>query len=319
MDIENPSVESIENTQEPEIQQDTPQGEAAAEIEAYSPDFKFKVGESEHEFDERVRGVLKSKEDEEYFRDLYTKAYGLDVVKKRHEEKWNAKEQEWQTKESEYSGLRSQFDRVQNTIQKLNTLKGQDFGVFQKAWDIPNQAILQRASEILQVHGDPEAQARADKVYADRLQMLQYEDRVNQESQTQQAMTRQLHEMKLHQALMSPDIIQFAAEYDKRMGQGAFLEEVNMVGTIDHAAGKGYTDPKDAVTRAQQKLAKLIGPLGSSPASVSPPAASQQQQKPVQRPALPNLGSGRTGTAVSKKPKTMADLKKLAEQLSERD
>lgn len=312
MDFENPEVESIENnSQEPEIQTEhTPEGEGAEETPQYSPDFKFRVGESEHEFDERIKasGLIKTKEDEEYFRDLYTKAYGLDVVKKRHEEK----EQKWQSKESEFSSLRSQYDRVQNTIQKLNTLKGEDFGVFQKAWEIPDQVVLQRASEILQIHGDPQAQARADKAFQDRLQAMQYEDRVNQESQQNFAVQRQLHEMKLEHALMSPDISKFAAEYDKRMGPGAFREEVNLIGTIDHSAGRGYTDPKDAVIRAHQKLAKLIGPL-ETPASTSPAASSQQ--KAPQRPALPNLGSGRTGTPVSKKPRSIADLKKLAEQL----
>lgn len=284
--------------------------------EIYEPNFKFKVHNEEHEFDERVRGAVTSKEAEEHLRDIYTKAYGLDHVKKSQEEKENKLQQT----SSEFTALQTQFGRVQNNLQRLNSLKTEDFGTFQKAWEIPDAAVLQRASEILSTHGDPHAQARADKIFSDRLMMLQNEDRLQIESQTSQSMQRQLHEMKMTQAMGRPEIQHFAAEYDRRLGQpGAFTEEVNRLGAIEFHAGR-YLDPQVAVAQAHQRLQKLIGPLApaAAPASVQPSQRpSADDPVPVKRAALPNMGSGRSGTSVSRKPKSIAELRKLVNSITE--
>jgi hypothetical protein len=302
-EIENlEQVEQVENNQEIDTQQDS---QETQEAPAYEPNWKFKVGDEEREFDDRLKPFVQSKEDEEYFRDMLTKAHGLELNKKRTA----AREQEWGQKETEFSSLRQTHDRVQNTLQKLNELKVQDFGVFQKAWEIPDQAVLRRASEILKTHDDPDARQQLDQSYNNRLQMLQYEDRVNQDTQTQVVMQRQLHEMKMHSALQSPEISRFASEYDRRMGTpGAFLEEVNILGTVEFQS-KGYQDPQVIVAKAHQRLSKLLGPL-EAPASAPSQAPASQ---PAPRPSLPNLGSGRTGTAVSRRPKSIAEIRKLAE------
>src|SRR6478735_8421853 len=292
MDFENQEVENVENlgteNREEVVREVTPE-----EVPEYQPNFKFRVDD---------------KDSEAYFRDLYTKAHGLELVKTRGEEH----KKKYQETNQQFGDLRNQFDHVQNTLTKLNRLKADDFGTFQKVWEIPDRQILARASEILRYHDDPVASAEADKVFTDRIEMLKYEDRLSRESQTSSAVQRQLHDMKLERALGQPDISKFAQEYDRRMSQpGAFQEEVNRLGTIEFHAGR-YLDPQVAVAQAFQRLSRLIGPLQEAP--VSAPTPSQNQQT-APKPALPNMGTGRNGSAVAKRPRSIADLRKLAQSM----
>ena len=54
--------------------------------QTYTPNYKFKVLDTEKEFDEFIRPIIKDKDSEEKLRDLYTKAHGLDTVKNKYEE-----------------------------------------------------------------------------------------------------------------------------------------------------------------------------------------------------------------------------------------
>lgn len=307
--IETPEVENIETT---EVETDPAREEAAEtpETPAYEPNYKFRVGENEFEFDDRVKAVVTSKENEDYLRDIFTKAHGLELSKKRSEER----EQKFQQTQSEYGQLRSEHERMQNTFRKLDGLKTEDFGTFQHAMKIPDQVIVDRALELLALSKDPNPQqafARANQVYADRFEMLRREDQATVQSQQTQAIQRQMHEMQMSQALSRPEITSFASEYDRRMGQaGAFQEEVKRLGTIEFYQGR-YLDPQVAVAQAHERLSKLLGPVA---APTTQPAATQQTPA---KPALPNMGSGRTGTATSRKPKSIADLRKLAESFME--
>jgi hypothetical protein len=311
-------MEDENEINEPEFNEADPDGGSAPIVNdedsgeggesEYTPNLKFTVDKKEYEFDERVRGLITDKESEDYFRDIYTKAHGLDLVKQSLSER----DLRIQQRDAEYEALNSQTQTMQQAFHKLKGLKDQDFGTFQKAWEIPDNVVLQRASEILSVHGNPEAQQRLEQTYADRLRMLQYEDRVNNESQTSQAMRMQLHEMKMHSALSQPDVSSFASEYDRRVGQpGAFQEEVNRIGTIAFHSGKGYEDPKVVVAQAKERLSKLMGPLTPALNTPSKAPAAREKAAPTAAP-LPNMGSGRAGTVTKKRITSTDDLRKLA-------
>lgn len=302
MEFENQEVETVETVENlgNEGQSEAPE---AVEAPEYQPNFKFRVDDKEFEFDERVRPLITDKEAEEYFRDIYTKAHGLELVKQRSDDH----KKKYQETSSQYQDLRNQFDHVQNTLQKINGLKTEDFGTFQKVWEIPDAAILRRASEILKGHDDPEARDMIDRGHTARLERLQYEDRLSRDSQTSSQMQRQLHEMKMDRALSEPDIQRFSKEYDRRLGQpGAFIEEVNRLGTIEFHQGR-YLDPQVAVTQAFQRLSKLVPVTEQQPASSQRSAPEQAPKAP-----LPNMGTGRSGSAVKKKIKSIDDLRKLA-------
>lgn len=295
-------IQSVGETEgsagEPEISQ-----EPAPE---YQPNYKFSVGDKELEFDERVRSLITDKESEEYFRDIYTKAHGLELSKQRSEETRKKYEETTRT----FGELRTQFDHVQTTLKKLNELKSGDFGTFQKVWEIPDAEILRRASEIVKTHDDPEARDRLERYYGERVEALKYQDRSERDNQSSQILQRQIHEMKMERAMSEPEIQRFSKEYDRRIGQaGAFAEEVARLGTIEFHQGR-YLDPQVAVSQAFQRLSKLV------PLSDAEPASSQQKPREQARSApLPNLGTGRSGSSVKKKITSLNDLRKIARQM----
>src|SRR5690606_24340502 len=65
--------------------------------QAWKPSFKFKVKDKELEFDDFVKPIIKTKDLEQKFKDLYEKAHGLDEVKtsreafKQQVEEWKGK------------------------------------------------------------------------------------------------------------------------------------------------------------------------------------------------------------------------------------
>lgn len=75
----------------PEVQPESPaesvddnvtvEGQTETEVEEYIPTMTYKVRDEEKQFDDRFKGILKSKDDEDFLRDLYTKADGLDTYK----------------------------------------------------------------------------------------------------------------------------------------------------------------------------------------------------------------------------------------------
>src|SRR5688500_3044500 len=88
--VENEVKEPVETTTatttEPPKETEPPtEGEPPKEVPQYTPNYKFKVMDEEKEFDDFLKGAIKTKEDEEKLRDIVTKAYGLDAHKKTHE------------------------------------------------------------------------------------------------------------------------------------------------------------------------------------------------------------------------------------------
>jgi hypothetical protein len=57
------------------------QGRRSDPTQAWKPSFKFKVKDKELEFDDFVKPIIKTKDLEQKFKDLYEKAHGLDEVK----------------------------------------------------------------------------------------------------------------------------------------------------------------------------------------------------------------------------------------------
>ena len=82
----------VEETQAP-VEEEAPvveeapagQPEAPQPEAEYVPSFGYKVKDEERVFDERLHGSVKTREDEEYVRDLYTKADGLEAYKAKYE------------------------------------------------------------------------------------------------------------------------------------------------------------------------------------------------------------------------------------------
>jgi hypothetical protein len=271
----------------------------------YTPNYSFRVREEDHEFDDWVRPAITSAEHENKLRELYTKAYGLDSVKSRADEY----ERKYSETNEKYGTLNSQWENMSNGLQKINDMKEKDFGTFRKVWQIPDHKILEAASEIMQYMQNPELKAQYDANQDRALQMLQQEQSLTQHSQQTAQMQRQMHDMKMQQVYGDPEISRFEKEFDKRMGKpGSFRDEVNSYGSLQFHNGK-YVEPSVVVSTVYSRMKNLLGDMAV--------AQAQQQAAPQAQSvrSLPNMGSGKTGSAVKKKITSTDDLRKLAASL----
>jgi len=278
--------------------------EPASEEPEYQPNYSFKVKDDEHEFDEWVRPSITSKENEDKLRDLYTKAYGLDSVKSRADDF----ERKYSDVNGKYGSLNQQWEQMSNGLQKINDMKEKDFGTFRKVWQIPDHKILEAASEIMQYMQNPELKAQYDANQERSIQMLQQEQSLSQYTQQTQQMQRQMHDMKMMQAYSDPEVSRFEKEFDKRMGAGAFKKEVNDYGSLQFHNGQ-YLEPSAVVGSTYQRMKSLLGEVQAQQTEV--PQVPQRASA-----SLPNLGSGKTGSAVKKRLQSTDDLRKLAASMN---
>ena len=295
-DLDSPEVLDVDSgVESPEPMSEEPE---------YQPNYSFKVKDDEHEFDEWVRPSITSKEHEDKLRDLYTKAYGLDSVKSRADDF----ERKYSDVNGKYGSLNQQWEQMSNGLHKINDMKEKDFGTFRKVWQIPDHKILEAASEIMQYMQNPELKAQYDANQERSIQMLQQEQSLSQYTQQTQQMQRQMHDMKMMQAYSDPEVSRFEKEFDKRMGAGAFKKEVNDYGSLQFHNGQ-YLEPSAVVGSTYQRMKSLLGEVQAQQTEV--PQVPQRASA-----SLPNLGSGKTGSAVKKRLQSTDDLRKLAASMN---
>lgn len=123
------------------------------EDEGYTPNFTYEVRGEKREFDDRLKSIIKTKEDEDYIRDIITKADGLDIVKSKYENL--AKEYDEVLKGSEV--LISGYQKLKDAIES-NDVKGiiESLGV--SGNEAFKNAILDYALEIAELDAMPEEQ-----------------------------------------------------------------------------------------------------------------------------------------------------------------
>ena len=270
----------------------------------YEPNYSYSVKGEDFSFDERLHPIIKDKGTEEFLRDTFTRAQGLDSVKSRLE-----------TYEKDFGSLQEQHAATQNenngfrtTLERLNQLKDQDPHAFQRQWGLPDKWVLDRATEILEYNENP-AQARAvERAYEDRAASWQHEQDLHRETEKSQQIEQQLHGMKMEQAMRGQDVNDFAKNYDKRMGEGAFRSQVNEYGSLQYYQNKRYVDPQVCVAEVYGKLRNIFG----EPAvSLNPSAGGA----PSEVSRIPNLGRGRSGSPTTKRFNTLAELRAHAAAL----
>lgn len=113
----------------------------ALEEPEYVPSYEYSVKDKTLEFDSRLRDSIKSKEDEDYIRDLYTRADGLESYK---------------TKAADFESQAQSLVGGYQTLQDYRD-KG-DMRGLQKALGLTDDAILDFASTLLDEDELPEDQ-----------------------------------------------------------------------------------------------------------------------------------------------------------------
>ncbi len=282
-------------------------GGVEPEKPAYEPDFGYQIRGEQFTFDERLHSAVKDKDTEDFLRDTFTKAHGLDTVKARMEET-----------ETKYGDLQTQFNqsRMENenfrgNLDHLNNLKDSDPLGFQRQWGLSDKWVLDRASNILDHQENPEQGRLAEQAYNARQENFSNQQNMTRESARTQSMERELHSVKMTQAMNHEGISDFAKGYDQRMGAGAFKAQVDDFGSLQYHQNQRYVDPQVAVTEVYGRLQKMWSPDPAAPVSLDSGGAP-----PPRAPAMPNMGAGRSGTPTTKRFNTLADLRAHAQALA---
>lgn len=285
--------------------------EAASNTEAaYQPNYKFKVrglddeedeDGDELEFDEFVRGVVTSKEQEDKLRDLYTRAYGLDAIKPRH-----------QKLQERFQNVAQHYQKLDGTVREILSLRDSgDYGAFLQKVGIETPKLAQwLVNQIRQQELPPEERKTHDELEALRREVRALKTGDAGTSQAALAAATEAYEEELHEAIREPNTRNLIREYDKRVGEkGAFEEFVLDYGSRYHRKHGKNIRPAKAV----RECLRLLG-LDSQASSQDAQPSGTAQPKSVNAPkvaVLPNTGSSASGTPV-KRPKSLADLKTLA-------
>lgn len=310
--IEGNAGEVVENTPEPvENQAEVApnegeiEGKQAPAQPAYTPNFKFKVLDSEHEIDPEFRALIKDAETEKKIKGLFEKAYGLDHYKQKH------------TKLSQdFSKIKTEYDNFQAGIRQVEEyINNKDFKSFMNTLKIPKELVYQYVLDELKYKDLPPEQK---KLYDDK-EAAAYQAKVAQtESQRvkeqYETMLQQVREAELSTILSTPEINEKAAIFDSRAGkQGAFKEAIANHGyALFVQTGKDFS-AKEVTDNFLKLYGAGIAPAQQGGAGNSLNAAS----KPADRkPHIPNVtGSGQSPT--KKIPKSIEDLKAIAKAMSE--
>lgn len=291
------SASATENTQQADGQA---AANAIAEQAQFTPNFKFKVGDEEKEFDEFVRGAIKDAETEKKIRDLYTRAHGLEPLKTR----LTGEVESWKTKTTEavqkYGALSESLQALSHYVNKG------DFDSFFGALKIPEQAVYKwLQGKIQEQDMTPEQRANLvrQREESQRLYML---ERQNQElMQKQQAFQVEQNLSLVDSTINSPEVSAIAQAFDQKVGTpGAFRNEVLKRGVaLYHLHGRDLS-PAEVVQDLLATMGKVIGPVTQT-AQTQTPAATQ---KP---PIIPNIAA-RSNSPVKTAPKSIKELKERA-------
>ena len=271
---------------------------------AYTPNYKYKVLDSEKEFPEWAKGLIKDAELEKNVRDLFAKADGLDHIKTRRD----SLENENKTIKEQWGPLVQNYQTVAGYLQKG------DLDSFFEAAGIPELELFKYVNKRLQLRENPsELKAyETTRELARKNEML--EQQVQQFSTQQQQAEVERYETEFSRETGRPEVSSFIQSWEAQAGQpGAFRAEVIRRGLAYAAEGKTITP-----TQAVQEVLSLMGwkPQGvANPMQTMQPNAQDLSATPqVQaKPTLPNIRGKGTSPAKTV-PRSLADLQKLAKE-----
>lgn len=286
-------VQSVEVTEKPQA--------APTQEPVYTPNYKFKANDKEHEFDEWVRPAIKTPDAEKRIRELYEKAYGLDHIKPLAE-KTQQRLQALEPKFNDLSGLAQELveSRDRGDYDALFQKIGLDETKLVKHFiDKANREAL--PEDVKSVYNKAQELERQDRTKTKAIE--EYERRFNE-------MAGRARLAEVNSILARTEVNQVAKAFDAANGEGSFLNEVRNIGRMHHYDTNGEDLP------AEQAVAialKKYGMYASAQTGQPSPAAQAPAQK---LPVIPNI-SGKGVSPVSKSPKNLKDLRKIASEWPE--
>jgi len=266
---------------------------------AYEPNFQYKFQDEFHEFDDRVKAAIKSKEDEDYYRDLITRAKGMEIQKQRVSE-YETKVKEW---EGKYNDLNSRSENNDQTIQYVSNLMegisrgdSQSFETLLGLCNVNNDTLLRLGETLARHIENPQAFMQQQQQRQQQMAQVQQQQHTQSVDAQAQELAQQRTEFYLDRALSDPNVADIVNYVDSVAGQGSFKEEVKALGAKMVAENPRLTfdDLPMIVDNIAQKYSKFR-PAAQPQAPQAPaqpePVIKQQIVKNNTTTTLPNVAS----------------------------
>lgn len=303
---EETQVESLEDLHrlaeeglEAESQETQQSEEVVEEPEApsYEPNYTYTVRDEQREFDERIRDVIKDKDTEEYLRDLYTRADGLETYKEK-----------FSKRESEYKELYEHAQALTGGYQKLQQLREKnDHRGLQKALGLSDDFVIEWGLALAEEGEMPEEQRMQIQKQREMEEKLQaYENRISQ-FESSVADNRVQEDLRQLQSLTMSNDVRPIAEAMSERGHD-FIETVVAMGQFEFQKTGVEPSIESVVRRVADQYRYLV------PQEQPQQQTIEQPKQTVQQPTLPSVG-GTNQATVDKPITSMEDLKRLADSI----
>lgn len=294
-EIEEKEIESkpIANASKSEIKEE--------EENVYSPNYQYKFQDKMFEFDARVKSSIKSKEDEDYFRDLYTKSSAMDLMKTRSEEiskNLNEVKTNYSSLETKYKETDSMVNYFTKIMDGVNRGDANAFNQFLTLCDVSDQSLRNIGAAIVEHLENPLGYNNAKQ--KTQLQYRNEEVQRQRDSYSEQyeSFARQKTEFEIKKAISSPEVQELVNYVDGIWGPGTFEKKVWAEGESLEAQNK--TVSFDEIPNIVKSVADWFGKAKSSiPVNNTQNTPSQEAPKVITKqivenptPALPNLKGG---------------------------
>lgn len=281
-----------------------PKVEAATE---YKPDYSYKTPSGKKELPEAVRPLIKTKEDESYWRDIFSAADGLPKIREEGM-KWQKSYEELAApaqafiENVEMGNLAQAFEAAgvpKPSLQQIIT----GFGYSPE--DIGREVV--RLMDLT-----PEQQSLESKAQQAELRANRLEQTVSQfELDRRTAATSELSN-RIESVLSQNTIAPLVAEFDRRNGPNAFKLEIASHGERvfeEH----GVVLPPEELAQHVIKRYGLDALVAKQEEARNAPQQTQQVNKPQRAqalPVIPAVGEGSTGSPAEQSFNSLSDLKR---------
>lgn len=291
---------SATSPQTPEASTEKKEGTEVPVQPAFTPNFKFKVMDKEHEFDEWLRPIVKDAETEKKAKELYEKAYGLDYVKPKYE-----------TTQKELDQYKTNYQSLYNDASEAMTFKNNgDLDMFfEKVALKPEKVYEWVLGKLERQNLSPEQRRVYDELDNKKRAEYTQSRQISESEARYQQMATQAREAEVNYVLARSDINQTVQNYDAKNGDGAFKQFVAEYGVMHFNA---YGEDPSAETAISAVLKRLGDAYRGQPApTMQAPTATD---KPL--PVIPNV-SGKNVSPTRKSPRSIDDIKKIAAEFRE--
>lgn len=209
--VQSQEVAPAEQTQQ-EVAQVAPQAEVVPQqaMPTYTPNWKYKANQAEHELPEEYRGYIKSADDEKRIKRLFEQVHGVEKIKN-----------EYKTASTELSSYKGGIEAVNKLLES---------GQYQKAFSIlgwDKDIAFKAAKQFLDFDELPHNQK---ELYHQASEVELHNQRLQQEYQTLQgqlqAQAAQLKAVELSNVLSQSEVKSVSERFDSANGPGSFRQKV---------------------------------------------------------------------------------------------